>query len=59
MGNVVLAHKKFPGESIETQILVQVGIDVLAQTGEQGILLGLGMGRLFSHIDDSVDAQHQ
>lgn len=56
MGNVIFAHIKFPGEGIQTQILLQMGVDVFTQIAEQKGLTRVDC-RLFPLVYDAVDAQ--
>ena len=58
MGNVIFAHIKFPGQGVQTQIFLQVGIDVLTDVGEEEGLLYIG-GGLLALVDDAVDGQQQ
>ena len=53
MRNVVFAHEKEAGQAVQGEILLQVLIDVVTETGVKGGFVG-GGGRIFQIIGQSV-----
>ena len=56
---MIFAHIKFTRKCIQTQILIQMCIDVFAQSGKKAALFTFRSCRLFPKINDAIDAQKQ